>query len=57
MQGLRSRGAAHRKGSTFDVTVAIGELGRQKGFEQLLRAAIETLDALRDFPVRQAGKA
>jgi hypothetical protein len=57
VQGLRSRGAAHRKGSTFDVTVAIGELGRQKGFEQLLRAAIETLDALRDFPVRQAGKA
>jgi hypothetical protein len=49
VQGLRSRGAAHRKGSAFDITVAIGELGRQKGFEQLMRAATETLDALREF--------
>jgi len=49
VQGLRSRGAAHRKGSTFDITVAIGELGRQKGFAQLLSAALATLEALRAF--------
>nr|WP_295382192.1 hypothetical protein [Pseudoxanthomonas sp.] len=54
VQGLRSRGAAHRKGSTFDVTVAIGELGRQKGFEELLRAASSTLETLREVAQRHA---
>jgi hypothetical protein len=54
VQGLRSRGAAHRKGSTFDITVAIGELGRQKGFEALLTSAISTLDALREVAERSA---
>jgi hypothetical protein len=54
VQGLRSRGAAHRKGSTFDVTVAIGELGRQKGFEKLLTSATTTLEALHAIAVKKA---
>jgi hypothetical protein len=49
VQGLRSRGAAHRKGTSFDITLAIGELDRRKGFERLLHDAIGTLDALRDL--------
>jgi hypothetical protein len=49
VQGLRSRGAAHRKGSSFDITVALGEHGRQAGFEHLMQAAIAALDALRDI--------
>jgi hypothetical protein len=43
VQGLRSRGAAHRKGSTFDITIAVGDYGRQRGFEKLLSEAIEVL--------------
>lgn len=49
VQGLRSRGAAHRKGSDFDITVALGESGRQAGFEALMQAAVVALDALRDI--------
>jgi len=49
VQGLRSRGAAHLKGSSFDITVALGDLGRRAGFERLLAQAIETLDAIRAF--------
>jgi hypothetical protein len=33
--------------------VAIGELGRQKGFEQLLEAVLSTLEALRAFADEQ----
>jgi hypothetical protein len=47
VQGLRSRSAAHRKGSSFDITVAIGELGRRNGFDKLLEASIVTLEALK----------
>jgi hypothetical protein len=49
VQGLRSRGAAHRKGSDFDITVALGEAGRQKGFEQLLEQVVASLEALKGF--------
>jgi hypothetical protein len=49
VQGLRSRGAAHRKGSSFDITVAVGDLGRRKGFEELMRRAVQTLAALTAF--------
>lgn len=56
VQGLRSRGAAHRKGSEFDITVAIGELGRQSGFERLLAEAMDTMATLRDFAERQADR-
>lgn len=48
VQGLRSRGAAHRKGSGFDISVAVGELGRRKGFEKLLGDAMGALEALRE---------
>lgn len=47
VQGLRSRSSAHRKGADFDLTVAIGELDRQQGFEKLLTEAVQTLEALR----------
>lgn len=47
IQGLRSRGAAHRKGSGFDITTAIGDVGRREGFKQLLEASITTLDELK----------
>jgi hypothetical protein len=57
VQGLRSRGAAHRKGSDFDITVAIGEVGRQKGFENLLSAAMETLETLRELAARHIHEA
>jgi hypothetical protein len=56
VQGLRSRGAAHRKSTSFDITQAIGDLSRQKGFEKLLGDAIGTLDALREF-AQQRGAA
>jgi hypothetical protein len=46
VQGLRSRGAAHRKGSEFDLAVALGDLGRREGFERLLSEAITAFDAL-----------
>jgi hypothetical protein len=55
IQGLRSRSAAHRKGSTFDITVALGELGRREGFNQLLKAAIGTLEALKGVAEKAAG--
>ncbi len=48
VQGLRSRGAAHRKGADFDLTVAIGELDRRQGFEKLLTEAVQTLDVLKN---------
>ena len=47
VQGLRSRGAAHRKAADFDLTVALGELDRPQGFEKLLTEAAQTLEALR----------
>jgi hypothetical protein len=47
VQGLRSKSAAHRKGSSFDITIAIGELGRREGFKKLLEASIGTLDVLK----------
>lgn len=47
VQGLRSRGAAHRKGADFDITVAIGDLNRREGFELLLRSASDSLSRLR----------
>jgi hypothetical protein len=54
VQGLRSRGAAHRKGSDFDIDVALGGQGRQAGFESLMQAAVVALDALRDIAEEQA---
>jgi hypothetical protein len=49
VQGLRSRGAAHRKGSSFDISTAIGDVSRRTGFERLLTEAIDTLQILRSF--------
>ncbi|MGI8412830.1 MAG: hypothetical protein ACR2QA_10145 [Solirubrobacteraceae bacterium] len=49
VQGLRSRGAVHRKGSDFDITAALGESGRQVGFETLMQSAVVALEALRDI--------
>jgi hypothetical protein len=49
VQGLRSRGAAHRKGSSFDISTALGDLGRRDGFEALLIESIATLEKLRDI--------
>lgn len=49
VQGLRSRGAAHTKGSDFDISVAVGDAGRQDGFRNLLSDTIETLEALRSI--------
>ncbi len=46
VQGLRSRGAAHTKGSDFDISVALGGATRREGFRKLLGEAIETLEAL-----------
>jgi hypothetical protein len=54
VQGLRSRGAAHRKGSSFDITVAIGDLGRRDGFNKLLEASINTLEALKTIAAEPA---
>jgi len=48
IQGLRSRGAAHRKGSDYDLTVAIGELDRRQGFAKMLSEAVQTLELLRN---------
>lgn len=48
IQGLRSRSAAHRKGSDFDINVALGDLGRRAGFAALMEGAIGALDALGD---------
>jgi pantothenate synthetase len=56
VQGLRSKGAAHRKGSSFDITVAIGELGRREGFNKLLEASIETLEALKGIAEKSASE-
>lgn len=53
VQGLRSRGAAHRKGSDFDITAALGDLSRSEGFKSLLEAVIATLEQLR--AVAEAG--
>jgi hypothetical protein len=47
VQGLRSRGSAHRKGSDFDVSVAIGELSRREGIRKLMSEAIDALEDLR----------
>lgn len=47
VQGLRSRGSAHRKGSDFDITVAIGELSRREGVRKLMSDAVDALDKLR----------
>lgn len=49
IQGLRSRGAAHLKGSNFDLSVAIGDADRRKGFEGLMTRAVETLACLQAF--------
>jgi hypothetical protein len=49
VQGLRSRGAAHRKGTDFDITVALGEGGRQAGFETLMQSTLVVLEALRSI--------
>lgn len=46
IQGLRSRGAAHRKGADFDIGVALDGLNRRDGFEKLLSEAIDALEAL-----------
>ncbi|HET6506757.1 MAG TPA: hypothetical protein VFG42_08205 [Baekduia sp.] len=54
VQGLRSRGAAHRKATSFDITEAIGDLGRQEGFEKLLADAMGTLQALKQFAEQQS---
>jgi hypothetical protein len=54
VQGLRSRGAAHRKGSDFDITTALGGSGRQAGFETLMQSAVVALEALRDIAEEQA---
>jgi hypothetical protein len=34
VQGLRSRGAAHAKGTGYDLAIAIGDLPRRQGFEK-----------------------
>jgi hypothetical protein len=49
VQGLRSRGAAHRKGSSFDISSVFGDLDRRAGFEKLLGEAVEVLDVLLTF--------
>jgi hypothetical protein len=57
IQGLRSRGAAHRKGADFDIGVALGGLGRREGFEKLLAEAIDVLEALRGVASPDLGAA
>lgn len=46
VQGLRSRGAAHVKGSDFDIDVALEGTGRRDGYRKLLDDTIEALEAL-----------
>ena len=47
LQGLRSRGSAHRKGSDFDLSVAIGELTRRDGLRNLMSEAVNALESLK----------
>src|SRR5262249_54273851 len=47
IQGLRSRSSAHRKGSDFDLSVAIGELTRREGLRKLMSEAVDALDGLK----------
>jgi hypothetical protein len=47
VQGLRSRGSAHRKGSDFDLSVAIGELNRREGLRKLVSEAVNALESLK----------
>ena len=53
IQGLRSRGAAHRKGSSFDIKAALGDLDRREGFKKLLTDAVGTLEALKKLSEEQ----
>jgi hypothetical protein len=46
VQGLRSRGAAHVKGSDFDINVALDGTSRRDGFQKLLEDTIEALETL-----------
>lgn len=47
MQGLRSRGAAHLKGTSYDLTKAIGDRTRREGFEVLLSDLTASLEQLK----------
>lgn len=48
VQGLRSRGAAHAKGTGYDLAIAIGDLPRRQGFENLLTGVMDTLEVLQN---------
>jgi hypothetical protein len=52
VQGLRSRGAAHRKGATFDLTVAIGELSKREGVRKLMSESVDALESLKSHAGR-----
>lgn len=54
IQGLRSRGAAHRKGTDYDLSKAIGELDRPQGFAKLLSEAVQTLELLQHHAAGEA---
>lgn len=47
VQGLRSRGSAHRKGGDYDLTKAIGDATRREGFETLLTDLTISLEAFK----------
>lgn len=51
VQGLRSRGSAHRKGSDFDLSVAIGELNRREGLRKLMSEAVNALESIKTHAV------
>ncbi len=54
IQGLRSRGAAHLKGSDFDISIPLNGLGRKAGFAALMQRAVDTLDSLRGIAEERA---
>jgi hypothetical protein len=55
IQGLRSRGSAHRKGSDFDLSVAIGELSRTEGLRKLMSEAVNGLESLKSHAEGSVG--
>jgi len=49
LYGLRSRGAAHRKGEDFDIKRAIGERDRPNGFRDILERVTDSLVELEKY--------
>jgi hypothetical protein len=49
LYGLRSRGAAHRKGEDFDIKRAIGERDRPSGFRDILERVTASLTDLEEY--------